>query len=60
MQAQKQLRGERELNSGSDAKVNSTTVAVWAQEARAIGGGGFGREGQEAKYGTLGANPMVL
>ena len=39
----------------------SLTVAVArAQEARAIGGGGFRREGKGAKYGTLAANPVVL
>ena len=29
-------------------------------EAQAIGGGGCRCEGEEAKYGTLGANPLVL
>ena len=42
------------------AAASLTVAAAWAQEARAIGGGGFRREGKGAKYGTLAANPVVL
>ena len=39
---------------------NLTAAAVLVWEAKAIGGESYGCEGEEAKYGTLGANPMVL
>ena len=42
----------------ADANLTAATVLMW--EAKAIGGESYGCEGEEAKYGTLGANPMVL
>ena len=47
-------------NGGCDADASLTAVAIWVQEAQAIGGGGCRYEGEEAKYETLGANPVVL
>ena len=43
-----------------NADANLTVAAVLAWEAKAIGGKSCGCEGEEAKYGTLGANPVVL
>ena len=37
-----------------------TTVAVRTLEGKVIDGGRFKRKGEEAEYGTLGANPVVL
>ena len=37
-----------------------TAAAMQVREAQAIGGGGCRCKGEEAKYGTLGANPLVL
>jgi len=37
-----------------------TTVVVRELEAKAIDGGRFRCEGEEVKYGTLWANPVVL
>ena len=37
-----------------------TTAAMRVREAQAIGGRGCRCEGEEAKYRTLGANPLVL
>ena len=55
--------------TGKGVDASSTTAAmqmclmaaaIQVREARAIGGGGCRCEGKEAKYGTLGANPVVL
>ena len=50
MQVQTAVAIRCELDGGRDA----------GAEARAIGGEGCGCEGEEAKYETLGANPVVL
>ena len=47
-------------NGGCDADASLTVAAVLVWEALAIGGGGWQCEGEKAKYGTLGANPVVL
>ena len=50
-------------NGSSTEKKEAASLAAAAartQEVRAIGNGGFRRKGKGAKYGTLGANPMVL
>ena len=63
-------KGGYELNEGSgadasltaavNADANLTAATVLAWEAKAIGGESYGCEGEEAKYETLGANPVVL
>ena len=45
---------------GKKVAVSLTAVAIQVREAQAIGGGGCGCEGEEVKYETLGANPVVL
>ena len=60
MRARWQLRRGRELDGGYDADASLTMAVVWEQEAKAIDGGRFRSEGEEAEYGTLGANPVVL
>ena len=35
-------------------------AAMWVREAQAIGDGDCRCKGEEAKYRTLGANPLVL
>ena len=52
--------GGCELDGGYGAEASLTAAVVWVREAQAIGGGGDRYEGEETKYGTLGANPMVL
>ena len=62
--------GGYELNEGGgadassmaavNADANLIAAAVLAWEAKAIGGESCGCEGEKAKYGTLGANPVVL
>ena len=52
--------GGCEFNGGYDADASLTAAAMQVQEAQSIGGGGCRCEGEEAKYGTLGANPLVL
>ena len=47
-------------NGGCDADASLTAAAMQVREAQAIGGGGCRCKGEEAKYGTLGANPLVL
>ena len=54
------LGGGCELDSDYDADASLTTAAMWVREAQAIGDGGCRCEGEETKYGTLGANPVVL
>ena len=52
--------GGCELNDGYDADASLMAAVVWVREAQVIGGGGGRYEGEETKYGTLGANPVVL
>ena len=52
--------GGYELDGGCDANVSLTVAAMRVWEAQAIGNGGCRCKGDEAKYGTLGANPLVL
>ena len=53
-------RGGCELNGGCDADASLTAAAIQVREAQTIGGGGYRCEAEEANYGTLGANPVVL
>ena len=53
-------KGRRKLDGGYNTDASRSMMAVRAQEAGTIGGGCFRRKGKDAKYGTLGANPMVL
>ena len=46
------------MEKGVDASLMAAAMRV--REAQAIGGGGCRCKGEEAKYGTLGANPLVL
>ena len=46
------------MGKGMDASLTTAAMRVW--EAQAIGDGGCRCEGEEAKYRTLGVNPMVL
>ena len=48
------------LTAAVNADANLMAAIVLAWEAKAIGGESCGCEGEEAKYGTLGANPVVL
>ena len=52
--------GGSELDGGCDMDASLMMSAMWVQEAQAIGGGGCRCKGEEAKYGTLGLNPLVL
>ena len=54
------LGGGCELDSDYDADASLTTAAMLVREAQAIGDGGCRWIGEEAKYETLGANPLVL
>ena len=45
---------------GKMVAASLTVAAIQVREAQAIGGGGCGCEGEEVKYRTLGANPVVL
>ena len=53
-------KGRRKLDDGYNTDAIQSMVVMRAQEAGTIGGGCFRRKGKGAKYGTLGANPMVL
>ena len=46
------------MGKGVDASLMVAAMRVW--EAQAIGGGSRRCKGEMAKYGTLGANPLVL
>ena len=48
------------FNDGCEADASFTVAAMRVREAQAISGGGCRCKGEEAKYGTLGANPLVL
>ena len=48
------------LMAAVNVDANLMAVAILAWEARAIGSESCGCEGEEAKYRTLGANPVVL
>ena len=52
--------GGCELDGGYNVDVSLTVATMRVWEAQAIGGGAYRCKGEEAKYGTLGANPLVL
>ena len=52
--------GGYELDGGCDADASLTAATMRVREAQAIGCGGCRCKGEEAKYGTLGVNPLVL
>ena len=52
--------GGCELDGGCGVDASLTTAAMRVQEVQAISDGGCRCEGEQAKYGTLGVNPVVL
>ena len=51
------LRGRRKLDGGCSTDTSRRTVAVWAQEAGAIGGGCFKTQRQGSEIRNLGGEP---
>ena len=52
--------GGCELDSGYTMDASLMVSAMQVREAQAIGGGDCACKGEETKYGTLGADPLVL
>ena len=52
--------GGCELDGGYDANTSLAAVAMQMREAQAISVGGYRCKGEEVKYKTLGAKPLVL